>query len=177
MLCGMAGKKNYKNIFFLMEKSPYFPMLAMKSIWKAKNSADHYCTGQINTLVLDSIDISPCYSLHPHPQFVNSGLKFDSGILRATSEYSMVACGSLSPHLCLGPPSSGCSLVSQATLDALPIYHHSLGLLLSLGISQSPRYMSHIASHPCPVHPLPKIMSCTKATAKAKLNDFCFTTI
>ena len=27
-------------------------------------------------LVLDSMGINPCYSLHPHLQFGNSGLKF-----------------------------------------------------------------------------------------------------
>lgn len=52
----------------------------------------------------------------------------ESGILRDTSEYSMVASGRLSPQLCLGPPSSGCSLVSQATLEALPVPPPQSGL-------------------------------------------------
>lgn len=103
--------KNAKKTF-LIKKIPYFTMLATKSIWKLKilrsntTWAKQTCWGWIPL-------ISPLVTPPSNTKFVNSGLKLPRALSMCSN---MRGSGRPSPQLCLGPPSSGCFLVSWAVL-------------------------------------------------------------
>lgn len=110
--------------FFKIIKFLYFKILAIKSIWKNKNSVDQYYKGQINMLVVGFYPCSP--SLPPNPNLWTVDEVWENRIPRALFKYShMVVSGMSSPQPCLGLPSSGCFLVSQAMLGALPVLPQS----------------------------------------------------